>query len=91
MRTYTTEELRESLLAMSIYMADEVSPSTLRDDYDDSVGAWWLVSSEFMEWCVKHKGGVLLFEFLCDVNRADTKELDKLLRTLFTDETNGGE
>jgi len=55
MRTYTTEELRESLLAMSIYMADEVSPSTLRDDYDDSVGAWWLVSSEFMEWCVKHK------------------------------------
>jgi hypothetical protein len=91
MRTYTTEELRESLLAMSIYMAEEVPQDTLKDDYDDDTGAWWLVASEFVEWCVKHKGGVLLFEFLCDAGRADNDEMGRLLKAILEDNEEGGE
>jgi len=89
MRTYTTEELRESLLAMSVYMAEECSPSTLKDDTDDSREAWWLVCSEFVEWCVKHKGGVLLFEFLVDAKRTDTGEAKRFLNAIFGDNKGG--
>ena len=89
MKTYTTEELRESLLAMSIYMAEEVHQDTLKDDTDDDTGAWWLVASEFVEWCVKHKGGVLLFEFLCDAGRADNDEMGRLLKAILGDNEGG--
>ena len=89
MKTYTTEELRESLFAMSIYMAEEVPQDTLKDDTDDDTGAWWLVASEFVEWCVKHKGGVLLFEFLCDAGRADNDEMGRLLKAILGDNEGG--
>jgi len=57
----------------------------------EQLGNILVVASEFMAWCAKHKGGVLLFEFLCDTNRADDAECDKLLRTLFAGEWEGGE
>jgi hypothetical protein len=89
MKTYTTEELRESMLAMSVYMAEEVPQDTLKDDTDDSTGAWWLVASEFVEWCVKHKGGVLLFEFLADAGRADSEEMERFLKAILGNKEGG--
>jgi hypothetical protein len=87
MPTYTTEQLRDMLSEAESIFADARRFVGFTVQFAELIS----VASEFMEWCADHKGGVLLFEFLCDTNRADAGELDKLLRTLFTDETNGGE
>ena len=85
--TFTTEHLRDVISETLSVCHDATQFVGFTVQFAELIS----VASEFMEWCADYKGGVLLFEFLCDTNRADEGECDKLLRTLFADELKGGE
>jgi hypothetical protein len=98
MKTYTTEELRAELSAMTKYMDSEVFEhrehqkwlvENESEDFCQPQEAWWVLGAQFVEWCVNHKGGVLLFEFLCDAGRADNDEMGRLLKAILEDNEGG--
>ena len=87
MKTYTASEMKEMVMSMSDHQANEVALDL--DEGEDLHNDWWIVCSEFTEWCATYKGGVLLFEFLMDTGRADTEEMERLLKTILGDNEGG--
>jgi len=87
MKTYTASEMKEMVMSMSDHQANEIALDLVEGE--DSTNDWWIVCSEFTEWCASHKGGVLLFEFLMDTGRADEEEVQRLLKAILGDNKGG--
>jgi hypothetical protein len=86
-KTYTTNEMTRMLKDAKLTLNAMWETNLFHDEF--------LKHFELLEmlcdFVLYDKGGVKVFEFLSYMGWADKGECDKLLRTLFADELEGGE